>query len=186
MALGYFTHSWAHAEATLDALVGTLHFACGGNTIEDELPRSLDRRIAFIRSCHNKLPALAEWKAKGLEIADRFGEMRNSRHTLTHGLGSPNRGFSEAETICQNDCPRDINIDDQADHRAWRSLDAADQDNLGICPFLSRAIRGRRRARRYRQHGSGRLRSSVEQTLTPIRQESSHALSILATDLTNS
>jgi hypothetical protein len=49
-AIGRMTISWGHLELGLDCMVEVLYRLSKGNTIEPEIPRSLQRKITFLRS----------------------------------------------------------------------------------------------------------------------------------------
>lgn len=81
-ALGMITHSWAGLEITLDLV----NWAIAYHQAEKEpFPVSLNRKIHFFRSAHNKDPMLLSLQANALEIADDITAASKLRHDLIHG-----------------------------------------------------------------------------------------------------
>jgi hypothetical protein len=83
-AIGRLTISWAHVEAGLDYIVGTIH-DIGGKNIEPEMPWALVRKIKYIRKCFQRIDALAEFQALGLPLLNRITDASDARHDIIHG-----------------------------------------------------------------------------------------------------
>jgi hypothetical protein len=84
-AIGRLTISWAHIESGLDAAITVVHSVLGGDKIEPELPRMLQRKLKYLRASCNKIPALASYKASFPIFADAVQSASDIRHNLIHG-----------------------------------------------------------------------------------------------------
>lgn len=95
--LGMFTATWAKSEYALEGCNLMIFQHYGGSTLENELPRALDKKIKFLRRSHQKLPALTPFDSVGVALADRFAAMRDDRHDLIHGIMSGELGTEETK-----------------------------------------------------------------------------------------
>lgn len=85
-AIGQLTVSWAHLELLLDAVVRSLHDLWGGKTLEAEIPRSLKRKIAYVRKCFKRIPAFeGDGAVVVLEMMDDIEKYSERRHWCVHG-----------------------------------------------------------------------------------------------------
>jgi len=86
-AIGRLTISWAHLELGLDGAVFEIHRAFGGRDIETELPRSLSRKLAYLRTWVKQIEALGGENADGfLGLLDSIETSSQTRHDLIHGI----------------------------------------------------------------------------------------------------
>lgn len=76
---------WAKMEGALDAC-NDLAFEIGGNAFEDKLPQALNRKLRFMRKCHNELPELSPLKAAADKLVERAHFLKKRRHDLIHGI----------------------------------------------------------------------------------------------------
>jgi hypothetical protein len=84
-ALGRLTISWAHIESGLDAAITVIHERLGGDSIEPELPRMLQRKLKYLRRACAKIPQLADYQVSFPMFADRVQAASETRHDLIHG-----------------------------------------------------------------------------------------------------
>jgi hypothetical protein len=89
-ALGRFTARFAAAETGLDVCNALIFYFCEGRTVEPQLPRFLERKLAFFNTCQERCTKLAtadpgfrDWAA---EIFREFTAIKNDRHFLIHGI----------------------------------------------------------------------------------------------------
>jgi hypothetical protein len=82
----------------LDWGIYLIHHYFGGKTIAPELPRSLDRKLDYLRKCHAGIPAVAAIP-QGLAIINGFSRLREDRHTLTHGIPFTNKMENIASSV---------------------------------------------------------------------------------------
>lgn len=110
--MGMIITHWALAEHALCASAALIHKHLGGNTIEEEIPRSLSRVTKFLRRCFKKLPHLAPFKDEGEQILRELEKHAQVRHTLIHGAV---KGFSERQAALyfervNLDIPSDVDV----------------------------------------------------------------------------
>jgi hypothetical protein len=67
-------------------LVEILSHGFGGNAIEPEIPRSLQRKISFLRSAFQRLPLGTEALKIYLKFLDRVQTAAQTRHDIIHGI----------------------------------------------------------------------------------------------------
>lgn len=86
-AVGFIVVQWGQAEQCLELISHTLFQEFGGKRLasEHKLPKMLGRKVAFVRKCFNKIPAVAEFKTEALEMLDLFNELADDRHNVIHG-----------------------------------------------------------------------------------------------------
>lgn len=83
--IGGMTLFWAKLESRLDHL-NELAFLNGAQDVIDrEIPRALDRKLAFMKRAHSRLPWLLALKPEGLRVVQAFKGLRDDRHQLIHG-----------------------------------------------------------------------------------------------------
>ena len=85
-AIGRLTISWGHLELGLDCMVEVLYRGFNGNTIEPEIPRSLQRKITFLRSAWKSQPIAANGINGYLKFLDRVQTAAQTRHDIIHGV----------------------------------------------------------------------------------------------------
>jgi hypothetical protein len=85
-AIGRLTISWGHLELGLDCMVDILYRGFNGNTIEPEIPRSLKRKITFLRSSWKRQPIGADGINGYLAFLDRVQTAAQTRHDIIHGV----------------------------------------------------------------------------------------------------
>jgi hypothetical protein len=84
-AIGRLTISWGHLELGLDGMVEILYHACEGNRFEAEVPRSLQRKITFLRKILKTFP-IGEALPRYLKLLDRIQAAAQYRHDIIHGI----------------------------------------------------------------------------------------------------
>lgn len=85
-AIGRMTISWGHLELGLDCMVEVIYRLFKGNTIEPEIPRSLQRKITFLRSAWKNQPIAANGINGYLKFLDRVQTAAQTRHDIIHGV----------------------------------------------------------------------------------------------------
>src|SRR5712692_2378524 len=84
-AIGFVVVNWAIAEQGLDGCVAIVFHNHDGKTIDQEIPRSLSRKVEFLKKCFKRFDSLAPIKDKALEILQRLTVLSDRRHDLVHG-----------------------------------------------------------------------------------------------------
>lgn len=84
-AIGRLVISWAHLEFGLDCMVDILYRGFNGSEIEREMPRSLKRKITFLRAAFKRLP-LGDGVQGYLQFFDRVLKASEVRHDIIHGV----------------------------------------------------------------------------------------------------
>ena len=102
-SIGLVTIIWAKTESVLDLIVSVIYSPGGGDKLEAELPRALDRKLTFLRKCYTRLDALKAVQASGIEIVERFHAIKQRRHDLIHGAVSRATADSIEVTILKKD-----------------------------------------------------------------------------------
>ncbi|RIX32266.1 hypothetical protein [Sphingomonas edaphi] len=86
-ALGYSTLAWALLETGLDILVAITFHRFDGNQSHPEIPRSLSRKIGYLKDIAKLRPG-HPWANRILAIAATAGELSDERHHVTHGVAT--------------------------------------------------------------------------------------------------
>lgn len=83
-AVGALTLNWAIIETGLDFCCAIVFHEFDGRNIEPEIPRSLGRKIAFLKKgmAH---PRLTSIRAYGLDLLQTIKDRKNERHQIVHG-----------------------------------------------------------------------------------------------------
>lgn len=84
-ALGFVVVNWAITEQSLDGCVAIIFHDHGGKNIESEIPRSLSKKVEFLKKCFKKLPTLAALQNDALKTLQNVNTMSGRRHDLVHG-----------------------------------------------------------------------------------------------------
>jgi hypothetical protein len=85
-AIGRLTISWGHLELGLDCMVHILYHGFKGDMIEREIPRSLQRKITFLRSSWKRQPIGVDGINGYLRFLDRVQTAAQTRHNIIHGF----------------------------------------------------------------------------------------------------
>ena len=83
--IGLITVTWARLEGSID-VCNDLAFGRGGNLVEKHLPKSMTRKLRFMRRCHNELPALCGVKDRADALVESINALRQRRNDLIHGV----------------------------------------------------------------------------------------------------
>ena len=84
ICIGQIVVPFAQIEASLDMAIATI-YQNGGKSHADELPRTLSRRIAYVRRCLKKMTALEPAREEGLEILTALYRESDIRNNVVHG-----------------------------------------------------------------------------------------------------
>jgi hypothetical protein len=88
MVIGACTIHWAMVEALLDTMVAVCFHRFGGNALEKDIPKMLNRKIDLLRRVFNRRPELADAKDAARVLFDKTKALADQRHLLTHGTPS--------------------------------------------------------------------------------------------------
>jgi hypothetical protein len=84
-ALGWATIAWAQAELALDLLVAVTFHMYGGHLKHREIPRSLSRKVEYLRDVAKQGTVGEEWAGKLVAAADAAHDLKEERHDAVHG-----------------------------------------------------------------------------------------------------
>lgn len=85
-AIGRLTIAWAHLEFGLDGVILEIHRYFRGRDFEAEMPRSLSRKLSYLRTWAKKMPFPEETTADYLSLFDSIQRNICTRHDLVHGI----------------------------------------------------------------------------------------------------
>jgi len=85
-AIGRLTISWGHLGIGLDGIVEILYYGFNGKTLVDEIPRSLRRKITFMRAALRRLPIGEEAINGFMMLLDKIETASQKRHDIIHGV----------------------------------------------------------------------------------------------------
>jgi hypothetical protein len=85
-AVGFTVLIWAHIEQILDAAIAVVFQNCGGNKINQQIPRNLKSKLVFMRKSLRKINVLEPFQEQGLALMDRISNMKQRRHDVVHGV----------------------------------------------------------------------------------------------------
>lgn len=86
-AVGFVVLNWSHIEQNVDAWVSIAFQDCDGKRLrkKEDIPRSLDNKLDFLKDGFKKLPALNSYSDEGLGLLARVKSLSELRHNLVHG-----------------------------------------------------------------------------------------------------
>lgn len=84
-AVGLYTILWAQLEAGLDFIATIVHQPLGGDQIEPELPRALQRKLDYLRKAFQRLAPLAPYQQRAVDLVANIIAASETRHDLIHG-----------------------------------------------------------------------------------------------------
>ena len=83
-AIGRLVVSWAHLEAGLQATIEIIHFSLGGAQHEPNIPRALNKKLAYLRRSIKRL--VGEQVAQPwIAFFDEVAKESDTRHDIIHG-----------------------------------------------------------------------------------------------------
>lgn len=85
-AIGRLTISWAHTEFGLDCMAEIIHHGFGGKDIEPEIPRSLSRKLTYLRKAFRRLPIPEEALNGHISLFDAISAESGMCHDIIHGF----------------------------------------------------------------------------------------------------
>jgi hypothetical protein len=113
-AVGHLTIAWAHVESGLDFAILIIYGRLGGDKIEPEMPRALQRKITYLRKAVNRMDQLAPFRPTFPSLADRIAEASEQRHDIVHGYAITHfeEGLTEVKfgRLLQGTFPREQKI----------------------------------------------------------------------------
>lgn len=87
-ALGFYVHQWANLERLIDTIVVILFLYRSSNNPEKTMPKSLKRKIRYIRQSANEVTELEKYKIRLLKLSEKLSEAKEIRHDIIHGSES--------------------------------------------------------------------------------------------------
>ncbi len=85
-AVGQLVIDWAFVEQNLDMCIAVLYHTAGGKHIDPVLPRSVKRKVQFLKLCFKTIDALAPFKDQALPLLSEAKTLAHARHTVVHGV----------------------------------------------------------------------------------------------------
>lgn len=100
-AIGRLVVSWSSLEMALDAMIDLIHRGLGGNKLEPERPRALQRKLNYLRRYFKSLPGMEPSGLAGfLLLFKQIEDLSESRHDIIHGAVLENaEGSGEAKML---------------------------------------------------------------------------------------
>lgn len=92
--LGRVVMVFGPLELFLDCIVSIIFLRFAGNKIEDELPRSLKRKVAFVKKSLRRIADLKPLLESAMPLLIEISNLAEQRHQLIHGcnLHTPRDG----------------------------------------------------------------------------------------------
>ena len=111
-AVGRFSMSWSILESGLDHSVLIIHeFLKTCRAFEPDPPRSLERKIDFLRKCVRRLPELAPFQSAVLELTEKITKASVLRHDIIHGFLTEDPRTASIEVKMSRIMPGSIKAD---------------------------------------------------------------------------
>jgi hypothetical protein len=85
MAVGLVTVAWAAFETTLDFIVGLTFNKLGGHPKHDQIPRSMMRKVSYLRDFAKASELPSEILGQIRTIADTADDLKERRNDAIHG-----------------------------------------------------------------------------------------------------
>lgn len=85
-AIGRLTISWGHLELGIDGIVEIFYYGFRGKEFEPQIPRTLSRKISFMRAVIKKLPIGEEAISGFMSFLDKVDAASKLRHEIIHGV----------------------------------------------------------------------------------------------------
>jgi len=87
-ALGFVTSQWSSIEHTIDNCISLIFIVLNGIVIakKQQVPRSMNNKLTYLRNALTKLPELSLFKDYGLELIDRIDPISKERQDIIHGV----------------------------------------------------------------------------------------------------
>ena len=85
-ALGRITAHWPFVEIAMDNTISVIwQKVPGGNKIAKEVPISLTNKLQFLKKAFGRLPELAQFKTRALQLIKQITDNKEQRHDRIHG-----------------------------------------------------------------------------------------------------
>jgi hypothetical protein len=85
-AIGRLTLSWGDIEAGIDFAVLAIYRDLGGETVERVIPRSLDRKLEFLKAAGKQLPLLVPFRDRLIELKALVKKEADFRQDVIHSV----------------------------------------------------------------------------------------------------
>jgi hypothetical protein len=86
LAVGQLVLDWAFVEQNLDMCIAVIYHTAGGKHIDPVLPRSVKRKVRFLKLCFKTIDTLAPFKEQALPMLSEAKTLAHARHTVVHGV----------------------------------------------------------------------------------------------------
>jgi hypothetical protein len=90
-SIGELVVRWVMIEQNIDMTVAIVYRHCGGKALEKEIPRSLDKKLQFLKKAFARVATLAPKRNEVRDLIQRIKAESSYRHDLVHSR------FSETE-----------------------------------------------------------------------------------------
>ena len=108
LSVGQLILSWSFIEVSLDQWVAIIYQGGGGQKIEREIPRAINRKIKFLRRCFKSIAALEPFAEEATNLLGSAKELSGIRHIIVHGYPSTYDPDTQTVTFVKLDAGRDI------------------------------------------------------------------------------
>jgi hypothetical protein len=104
--------SWSILEIGIDHSILIVHeFLKSCRAFQPEPPRSLERKINFLRKCVRRLPELATFQQAVLDLMNRVTKASELRHDIIHGFVTEDPRTATIEIKMSRIMPASIKAD---------------------------------------------------------------------------
>ncbi|MFH1158813.1 MAG: hypothetical protein V1721_08075 [Pseudomonadota bacterium] len=86
VCVGKLTICWAYIENFLDIIITFIFKSLNGNQIETEIPRSLSRKLDFMKLAAKQIPIFGPLKDEIIALVEKLEAAAVTRHDLIHGV----------------------------------------------------------------------------------------------------
>lgn len=84
-AVGRLTIMWAHLELALDAAISVIHQRLGGADVKQDPPIHLARKIKYLKRCLHRIPQLAHYRDKTIDLLITIDAAIDFRKDIVRG-----------------------------------------------------------------------------------------------------
>jgi hypothetical protein len=86
LGVGQLVIEWAFVEQVLDMCIAVIYHHAGGKHIDPIIPRSVKRKVRFLKLCFKTIKAAAPFKDEALPLLSEAKTLAHTRHTVVHGV----------------------------------------------------------------------------------------------------
>ncbi|HVV27970.1 MAG TPA: hypothetical protein VHC40_08390 [Rhizomicrobium sp.] len=96
--VGGIAMAWASLETALET-IALVAYRTGGNHFSETMPRSLSRKIEFLRRSFLRLPNLQQYQERADDLLTRISKLSDDRHWAIHGAVMQNTREGDFESL---------------------------------------------------------------------------------------